>query len=1383
MIEPPVIKVLAARDIRVWATGDRLRIDAPGGSLTPELRAKLAEAKPEILAFLRGPGRLSYSQERLWVLDQIEPGSATYVIPVALHLRGALRVDALSNALNALVVRHEALRTTFHEVNGTPVQLVEDPAPIALPVVDLTQTPDRLAASMRAEAARGFDLSVGPLFRAVLYQLGPDDHVLLLVQHHTVSDAWSMSVLQSELGILYGAEVNGTESSLPDLPIRYVDYARWQRSSLHADEKWPQEDYWRSRLSGAPQVLELPIDEARPPMESHRGAAFSFDVPSALSGELSALARREGITLFMLLLGAFEALLWRYTGQEDFLIGTAVAGRNREELEGLIGLFVNTLVLRGDLSANPTVRQHLARVREECLGAFANEDLPFEQLMKQMRPDRDLSRNPIFQVMFVLQSAPAKPFEAAGLSVSTETVDRGAAQLDLTLSVQETPTGLRGTFEYATDLFERETIARMSGHFSTLLEGFVRQPDRPIAALPMLTAGERDGQRAWNATTVPVSDACMHELFAKQAERVPTRVALEFKGSSLTYAELDARSNRVAERLQACGVAPGVLVGVFVERSLEMVIGLLGVLKAGGAYMPLDPGFPGERLAFMIEDSGAAVLLSTTASVDSAPNHTLPVVLVDSEGGDSPAVPESSALMARPEDLAYVIYTSGSTGRPKGVAVPHRALVNMLESMAREPGFTETDVVLSVTTLSFDIAALELYLPLIQGGRIVLASRDEASDGQQLMAKLSSSGATVMQATPATWRLLIESGWTGATRLKVLCGGEAMPRELAEGLLPRVGELWNVYGPTETTVWSSAGRVSANAGPVLIGRPIANTQIWVLGGEYQPMPIGVPGELYIAGAGLADGYWNRASLTSERFVPNPMSDDPGARMYRTGDLARWTADGRLECLGRIDDQVKLRGFRIELGEIETVIAEVEGVSGAVVMVRRGSDGNDRLVAYVAHGANSPVESTVLREQLERRVPAYMVPSIWIAVETFPLTPNGKVNRKALAQLELAPIRDASSLSAPGTQTEAALAKIWQSVLELPAVGMNENFFMSGGNSLSAVRLMAQIRTSFQVDIGLRTLFERPTVANLADAIDELVTATDAANPEAAGPRSIVPLKADGSRTPLFVIPGHGGDVFCFIELARHINADQPMLGVQPPGLEGSEPLRSIPELASYAVRQIRQVQPTGPYLLAGYCAGGTVAFEIANQLVDAGQHVAMLTLFGSAYPATYRKMWSTIRVATYYTARVRYHLVNAFGEGIREGISYLHQRFLRGGWAEANIIANGASSTTPETRRLEDATLAGIRAYSPRRFAGELDVFMPSKAWRKGGSQPDRWKSLARTLHLHMVPDECHLDDMLRGQYVAGTAALYNRRLDEVAMQLESAIASVEAASLEESVA
>ena len=1014
---------------------------------------------PPLVALPALPPEVSFAQQRLCFLDQVEPGSAAYIVAGAVELRGKLDERALERALRAIVGRHDALRTTFAHVDGRPVPAISEAGSWSMNRLDVRSKSARREEVVRLisqEAEQPFDLGRGPLFRATLYRLGEDEQVLLLSMHHVVSDGWSLGVLMSEISTLYDDYTSGRDASLPALPVQYQDFARWQRAFLESGEQERQLQYWRERLSDAPSSLELPTDHARPPEESHHGATFSFRIPGAIQTGLQALARREGATLFMTLLAAFQALLAKYTGQADVVVGSPVAKRNRPEIEGLIGLFVNTLVLRTDLTGDPTFRELLGRVREVTLGALGHQDLPFEKLVEDLHPERDLSRNPLFQVMFVQLNAPRGVVALPGLALAPFDLQRSASQVDLTLYVGEAGDRFGGTFEYATDLFEASTIERMAGHLCRVLEQMVAAPEGRISALTLLTDPEKEELAKRNATRRPYPASGVHELIVEQAMRNPERVAAECQGRGLTYGDLEARSGALAEHLRGLGVGPDVLVGIYMERSLEMLMALVAVLRAGGAYVPLDPAYPRDRLVYMVEDSGTQVVLTQRSLEPSVPGAVASVICVDGEWGQKPSAGQEPQGVSRPEHLAYVIYTSGSTGKPKGVAVTQRSLVNLLESMGDEPGLNATDVLLSVTTLSFDIAGLELYLPLLKGARLVLLTREEASDGGVLLEKLSSTGATVMQATPATWRLLLESGWKGTPGLKVLCGGEALPRDLANELLGRAGEVWNVYGPTETTIWSSAWRVLGREGAIPIGHPVANTALYVLDAALNPLPVGVPGELFIGGDGLARGYWNRPQLTAEKFVPDPHSGEPGARMYRTGDLARYLPDGTVECLGRLDHQVKVRGFRIELGEIEAALGQYEGIAEGLVLAQDVAGGDRRLVAYVTHRAEAQPNVTALRNHLKSLLPAYMVPSSFVFLDRLPLTPNGKVDRKALARLQADHPTGVKTQVGPRTPSEELVAGLWREALKVERISVHDNFFDLGGHSLLAMRVLAAI---------------------------------------------------------------------------------------------------------------------------------------------------------------------------------------------------------------------------------------------------------------------------------------------------------------------------------------
>ncbi len=1004
-----------------------------------------AVAAPPIVPVPREGGLpLSFAQERMWFLHQLEPRSSAYNLAAGVRLEGDLDPAVLARCFTELVRRHETLRTTFAEVDGKPVQVIHPPAQFELPVFADTETD--LESVVQAESARPFDLAKGPLLRATLVKTGEREHALLVVMHHIGSDGWSMALLLGELTELYKG------SLLPDLPVQYADFAAWQRQWLAGEELERQVAYWKEELAGAPPLLELPLDRPRPAVQSFRGGRHRL----SLSADLTPFARREGLTPFMVFMAAFQALLGRYTAQGDVVVGTPIANRTRTEVERLIGFFANTLVFRSSLGDDPTFVELARRVRTSALGAYDHQDLPFEKLVDELDPERHLSYPPLFQVMFILQNAPAPEVDLAGLKMLPLQADRGQSPFDLTLVLMEVGGRWIGSFEYVADLFDASTMARWAGHLQTLLGGIAEDPARPVSELPLLSEAERQELLSgWNDTAVAWPDGTLiHELIAKDSDRW----AVGFGGERLSYGDLEARSNRLARHLRRIGIGPEVLVGLQVERSAEMVVALLGILKAGGAYVPLDPSHPEERLRMILEDSAVSLLLTDER------------LRLDEE-----AIARESAAplerLADAESLAYVLYTSGSTGRPKGVGLPHRAVVNFLRAMAGRPGLGADDVVPAITTLSFDIAGLEIYLPLAVGARVEVLGREEASDGARLARRLADIGATVVQATPATWRLLIDSGWRGTPGLEVLCGGEALPRDLAEALLSHGVELWNVYGPTETAIWSAAGEVESGDGPVLLGLPIANTRFYVVDRRFEIVPQGIPGELWIAGGGVARGYLNRPDLTAERFTPDPFGP-AGERLYRTGDLVRYRPSGELEFLGRIDHQVKVRGFRIELGEIETALSRHPGVRQAVVVVR-----DESLVAYLVGNFVAEAVPGGLREHLRKLLPDYMIPSAFMVLEALPLTPSGKVDRKALPAPEAATAGE--GYVAPQGPVEELLAGIWAEVLRVGRVGARDNFFELGGHSLLATQVVSRIRTALGLELPLQRLFEAPTVAGLA----------------------------------------------------------------------------------------------------------------------------------------------------------------------------------------------------------------------------------------------------------------------------------------------------------------
>ncbi len=1052
------------------------------------LRSRGGAAAPPIEPAPReGALPLSFAQQRLWVVDRIEPGSAAYNMPFALRLRGELDAAALRASIGELARRHETLRTVFGERGGVPVQVILPAAPAALRTVDLRGLRDAVEEARRLadeEALRPFDLARGPLLRSTLLRLDEDDHVLLLTLHHVVSDGWSMRVLVREVSALYAAFSRGEPSPLPELPVQYADFAVWQRAWLSGETLDAQVGFWKEKLAGAPPLLEVPTDGPRRVGESARAGLHAFTLPPAVAGGLRALARREGATLFMTVLAGWQALLGRWAAQDDVVVGTPVAGRTRRELEGLIGFFVNMLVLRADLGGDPTWRELLGRVRETALGAYSHQDLPFERLVEELAVERSLTHTPLFQAAFALSHGDRGVGAPLG-AVEMEPFrgGEGVARFDLDLAVSDDGAALHGTLTYRAALFEAATIARMAGHLEVLLEAMAAGPARRLSELSLLRGAERARVlEGWNATAAGFPrERCVHELFTGQAARTPDAVAVVAGGAVLTYAELERRSALLARRLAGLGVGPESRVGLCVERGPEMVVALLAVLRAGGAYLPLDPTHPPDRLAYMLADSGASVLLTQESLAGLFQGFGGEIVALDTAEVQGAVAGCPLSPVPCPLSAAYVIYTSGSTGTPKGVAVPHRAVVNFLESMRAAPGLAAGDTLLAVTTLAFDISALELLLPLAVGARVAVADRATASDGARLRDAVAASGATVMQATPATWRMLLEAGWEGSSGLKVLCGGEALPRELADRLLPRCGELWNLYGPTETTIWSAAVRVEPGEGAVPIGRPIANTRVYLLDGGLEPVPAGLPGELYVGGEGVARGYPGRPGLTAERFVPDAFGSGPGARLYRTGDRARWRPDGTLEYLGRTDHQVKLRGFRIELGEVEAALRAQAGVRDAVAVVRERAPGDQLLVGYVvAEGGAAPTPAE-LRSGLRARLPEHMVPGAFVVLDRLPLTASGKVDRRALPAPERA--GGGREGGAPSTPTERAVAAIWEEILGVSDVGVGDNVFDLGGHSLLLVQVHSRLQALFGGGVELIELFEHRTLGALAARLD------------------------------------------------------------------------------------------------------------------------------------------------------------------------------------------------------------------------------------------------------------------------------------------------------------
>ena len=1241
------------------------------------LLRRLGRGRPEPPAAERIPalprdGRLfplSFAQQRLWFLDRLEPAMPWYNMPLFLSLRGPLALAALRRAFDEIERRHEVLRTSFELADEQPVQVIAAARGLAPPLADLSGLPAAAAAAeherlLAREAERPFDLARGPLCRALLLRRGEREHALLLALHHIVCDGWSLGVLVRELGMLYGAFAAGRPSPLPPLPIQYADFAVWQRQVLAGEALARHLDYWREQLADSPSLLELPADRPRPAVQSLRGRTLPLPLPDALWSGVQALARRLGATPFVILLAAWKVLLRRLARQLDVVVGTPAANRGRSEIEGLIGFFVNTLVLRTSLAGDPSFEELVARVQRVVAGGYAHQDLPFERLVDELQIERHLGHNPLFQVMFILQSDPLPAAEIAGLALAPLEVEGRTAKFDLMLQLWQQPAGLAGFLEYNTDLFDAATVHRFGEHFETLLAGALDLPRLPLPALPLLAPAARHQVVAeWNDTNAtdagltpgaaglavargPEPPRDLFALFATQAERTPDAIALTWEAGCCTYRELGRRAARLARRLRQLGIGPDVPVAICLRRSPEMAVAVLGVLAAGGAYVPLDPAYPRERLARMLELAATRVLLSQPDLLPSLPAagitvvfpaaHELAGAAPDAEGdkelelvaaraagdGRLPRTLEPATGGVQPDDLAYVIFTSGSTGVPKGVALPHRALVSLFAWQLGQSALAAGAKTLQFASLSFDVSCQELFATWAAGGTLALISEAVRLDAAALLDVLARDQVERIFLPFVALQQLAETaaerGLHPHALREVVTAGEQLQITGAIAAffsrLPRA-RLWNQYGPSEShvaTAFALAGPARGWPALPLIGKPVANARIHLLDETARPVPPGVPGELHIGGACLARGYFRRPELTADRFVPDPLGG-AGQRLYRTGDLARYRPDGDVEFLGRNDQQVKIRGFRVEPGEIEAALATHPGVREAAVVARAAAGGPRRLVAYVVPAEPAPAVAEI-RAWLRDLLPEHMVPAVFQLLDSLPLTPSGKVDRRALPDPDPAAAGPEAVAVPPRTPVEVLLAGIWRDLLGIERVGVRDSFFDLGGHSLLAVRLMARIRRQCGRDLPLAVLFAGPTIERLAALLDP--AAAMAPTP----PRHRAPLvelaPGDDSRLPLFLVHPVGGGVLCYAALARALGAadpGQPIYGLQSPDWEGAG-AATLEAMAERYVAAVRGRQPRGPYRLGGWSMGGVAAFEMARQLGQAGDEVELLALVDSYAP-------------------------------------------------------------------------------------------------------------------------------------------------------------------------
>ncbi|WP_445629004.1 non-ribosomal peptide synthetase [Nostoc sp. DSM 114167] len=1164
---------------------------------------------------------LSFSQQRLWFIDQLYHGSSFYNIPIAFHIKGQLNIKVLQQSLNEILKRHEVWRTTFTVVNGEPVQEIAPQLTWDLSIINLEHLSDNNWESevklFAAESAKKpFNLAKGLLVRATLLRLSEEEHILLVTMHHIITDGWSCSVFLRELSMLYAAFLTNQPSPLLKLPIQYADFAIWQRDRIQGEFLATQLNYWKQQLKGEFPVLQLPTSRPRPKVTTFSGAKQYFTFSKALTDVLRQVSQREDATLFMSLLAAFNILLYRYTDQEDILIGSPIANRNRAELEGMLGLFVNTLVLRNNLSGNPSFREFLHRVREVTLDAYAHQDLPFEMLVEKLQPERHLSRNPLYEIMFVLQNTPTSVQEVSGLTLRTLEFDSGTAQLDIFLSISESQEGLTGSLEYNTDIFDSTMITQFINNFQTLLGNIVDNPEQRISELSLLTASEQEQllfKFNQNIADYP-QDASLNQLFEQQVELTPDSLALISQSEKLTYRQLNHRVNQLAHYLQKQGVTKETLVALCVERSIEIVTGILAILKTGGAYIPLDPSYPVERLNFMLSDSQASLLITKQEILEKLSLSSAKTVCLDIQKDEiSRESSENPISISASDKLAYIIYTSGSTGTPKGVLGTHRGTVNGLHWLWKTYPFTQGEVCCQKTAISFVDSVWEIFAPLLQGIPTVIISNATILDPQLFIETLAVHQVSRIILVPSLLRLLINNYSHLLKKLSQLklwiTSGETLSINLAKSfreLIP-FAKLINLYGSSEVSAnatYYDTSLLEDQASSVPIGRAIDNTQTYVLNRVLQLTPIGVIGELYIGGDGLANGYLHRPELTQEKFIDNPFI--PGTKLYKTGDFARHLNDGSLEYFGRQDEQVKIRGFRVELDEITSAIAQHPDVQESVVIASNDAQENQRLIAYVV--TNKQDIATQLLPYLQHYLPNYMLPSAFVILDKLPLTPNGKVDKHSLPIDEVIRPTTIQSFVAPRNFTELSLVKLWENLLNTNPIGVTDNFFELGGHSFLAVRLMAQIHDRFEHNLPLSTLFENPTIEKLASIVSQ--PARQSSN------SPLVAINSSGSKIPFFCMHGAGGGISHYFNLSRRLGEDYQFYALEDTLEQDKPEIISVEETATRYLQEIRKIQPNGPYLLGGHCYGGVLAFEIAQQLQNKGQTVSLLVVIDAILSET-----------------------------------------------------------------------------------------------------------------------------------------------------------------------
>jgi amino acid adenylation domain-containing protein len=1333
------------------------------------------------------PAELSYAQELLWLLSQVFDGGVAYNAPGAFQLQGPLDLGLLARAFEALVDRHEILRTTYTVIDGRPMQMIGPTAPVALNVVDLRgRDPDDQQREsqrvLKAEARYAFDLVNGPVMRPTVIRLGDAENILMVNMHHIATDGYSRAALYRDLTMFYEALQNDTSAELPELRIQYADYAVWQRAWLDGGVADEQLEYWKRKLARAPSSLDLPTDFSRPPVRSWIGSSTRLMLDMATREGLRGVARANDATLFVGLLSLFGALLSRYSGQDDIVIGTPFAGRNRSELDSMVGYFINPLALRIDLSGDPSFGELIGRARETTLEAFANADLPYETVVRTINPERDLSQTPVFQAMIVFHN-PAwqtqRPkFEPSGIRCAEITHAKGWSKFDMLLGMSERKTGLNTTWEYSTELFTLATMTRMTEHFRTLAESAAHNPDRPLSRLSMLSEQERAKVLfAWNAHPEPLPQReSIKDLFEDQVRRTPEAPAIVFGDGRLTYDELNRRANRIAGRLREHGVGPGALVAVLMEKSLDLVPAVLGVVKAGGAYIPIDPNYPPDRIAFMLSDANPKVLLTHQKHLEAAPPTAAQVVAIDAPGGLETISEEDPPSTASGDDLAYIIYTSGSTGQPKGAMIANRSLVSAFYAYERAYRLGELTAHLQMASFSFDVFTGDMIRSLLAGAKLVLCPIEVVVDPPALHELMLREGIDTAEFVPATAALLFE--WAERERKTldhmrlVIVSSEAWRNEkyaYYKSLCGPSTRLINSYGLTEATIDSTwfepADGAELPAGRfVPIGQPLDNTQVYIVDTNLEPQPIGIPGELCVGGVAVARGYLNRPELNAQKFVPNPFSDGPGALLYRTGDRARWLADGTIDFLGRTDRQLKIRGFRIEPGEIESILESHPSVHGAIVTDRADEGGQVRLVAYLAPAPDGPAPAPdECRALVAEHLPTYMVPSAWVLLDELPLTPNGKIDLAALPDPEFDRSAADAEFVEPRTEIERALVEVWSDVLGVEQIGVNDNFFALGGHSLLAVRLFSEIERKLSARIPLAALFQTATVAGLAEIVEQQLGGGQSTQ----GWSSVVPMRPGNGR-PFFLVGWAGGEILGYRELVEHLAPGAPVYGLRAPGVDRDKlPLGTIEEMATHYIEEIRRVQPQGPYLLGGYCFAGLVAYEMGAQLVEQGEQLAKLALI-DAYPHGTARRPSRLEVERVKIKEFRESGVRGKAAWVRRRSVGLKNRarqtlYFRTGRMAYDLLAArpslNAISRGPWRLVLVISGRARM-AYVPRPANVRVDFFRAQTEVDRG---PTPWERLALggvELRQVVVPAIDHAS-MMHEPYVQALASELTRALIE----------------------